>query len=85
MVLNFNFIHFIECLNNFVVEIEMIIEVEISLIHQGLETELIGENDHIEIIVKEIMIARLVILVLEKGKFLLFLISNYVLYSILGY
>lgn len=51
----------------------MIIEVEISLIHQGLETELIEEKDHIEIIAKEIMIARLVIKVLGKGKFLFFL------------
>jgi len=46
----------------------MIIEVEISLTHQGLEIELIVEKDHIEIIVIEIMNARLLLEILEKGK-----------------
>lgn len=47
----------------------MTIEVEAThLTHQGLEIELIVEKDHIEIIVIEIMIVRVVVQILEKGK-----------------
>jgi len=46
----------------------MTIEVEISLTHQGLEIEVIVEKDHIEIIVIEIMNARILVQILEKGK-----------------
>lgn len=48
----------------------MTIEVEeIHLTNQGLEIELIVEKDHIEIIVIEIMIVRVVEQIPEKGKF----------------
>lgn len=52
---------------NIVVEIEMTIEVEIFLTRQDHEIEQIVEKDRIEIIVKEIMNARLLVLILEKG------------------